>query len=352
VSVENDTIREILRRSASLDHGVFAVGVEILPWELVGVITNSNGIRMGGARWHMPGMEPKPVVERVGALTRYLVTSSIGRELPNPGICLGVQLGGPVDSTTGLVRSLKNPRDDHGKDKPPPYEWANVELADDLRAETGCATVVENDAHAYAAYEQKMGVGQQTGSFAVVLVRDGVGAGVVVDHQLLPIPMELGHFPVWPRGRICDCGKRGCIESQAGRRAIPAVVRELTQLRVVDGFEAAVDLANKDDEHARNARSAFRKAGTSVARGVATILTTFGSNYVVIYAPEELIDSAQGGQAANSFMRAVRNFPKDTFHIAQGCELSTESLTMTARGAQGAALIALNRHFFVPLRPS
>jgi predicted NBD/HSP70 family sugar kinase len=350
MSVGNDTVREILRRSNSLDHGIFAIGIEILPWELVGVITNAEGIRIGGCRWHLSGMELQPVVERVAALARYLAASSIGHRLPNPRICLGVQLGGPVDSAKGLVRSLKNSRDDHGKDKPP-YEWVNVELANELREETGCLTVVENDAHAFTAYEQKMGVGRQTDSFAAILVRDGVGAGVVVDHKLLPIPMEVGHFPVWPRGRICDCGKRGCIESQAGRRAIPAVVRELTG-RWVDGFEAAVALANKDDNQAANARRAFRKAGTSIARGIATILATFGSSHVVIYAPEELIDLNHGGGAAKSFMRAVRNFPKDTFHVVRKCDISTESISQSFRGAQGAALIALSRSFFVPLSPA
>ncbi|MDT9091865.1 hypothetical protein, partial [Escherichia coli] len=61
-----------------------------------------------------------------------------------------------MDADTGLVRHLVNGPDDHGKEKPPPYEWVEFPLGPRLRAATGWDTVVENDAHAFAAYEQTL----------------------------------------------------------------------------------------------------------------------------------------------------------------------------------------------------
>lgn len=341
------TIQEILRRSEKLDHGLFAVGIEIVPFGLTGVITDVDGGELAVYRSGLPEMHVDTVVEHVATFAQDLVNTSLGLSLRNSRICLGVQLGGPVEPDTGVVRFYSNGPDDHGRERAP-YEWSNVALADRLRAATGCATIVDNDAHAYAAYEQKFGVGHQTGSFAIILIRDGVGAGVVIDGTQLQIPMEFGHLLVWPEGRICDCGNRGCIESQAGRRAISAMVRELTRRDGVLDFEAAVALANGLSDAAADAQHAFRRAGVSIARGLATMLTLFGLDQVVIYCPEDLIrkDTA----AARCFGEELVRFRDYAFKVTRTCELVLRPLDHY-RGAHGAALIALNRQFFIPLRP-
>lgn len=347
----DDTIREILRRADSLDHALFAVGIEILPYELVGVITEFDGTVRGLHRWPLPSMDVEIVVENVTEVVRYLVNSSLGLALPNPRICVGLQLGGPVDTGTGTVLLYSNDPDNHTQRRLP-YEWKDVELVDLVQAATGCVTVLANDAHAYAAYEQKLGLGRRKDSFALLLIRDGVGGAVVIDNQLLSPPLEVGHIPVWQKGRKCDCGKHGCVESQAGRRAIRAIVAERTGLENVDPFERAIEIANGDDERGYAALDVFREAGESIARGIATVLTLFGPLHVVIYGPDVLISSGCGSAAADCFMAEVSRFPDHTFRAIKQPELVTESLSPQhpERGAQGAALTALNRHFFIPLR--
>ncbi len=346
--VSAETTRQILQRADHLDHAFFAVGIEILPYELVGVITDFDGTPRGAHRWPLTRMDVATVVEQVARLTRYLVDTSLGLDLPNPRVCLGLQLGGPVDTGTGMVHHYANSWDHHTTGTLP---WQDVALAELVQAATGCATVLENDARAYAAYEQKLGIGRRTASFALVLVRDGVGGAVVIDHRQLPLPLEFGHIPIWPQGRECDCGKRGCTESQAGRRAICAVVSDLTGLKNVDSFERAVEIADGNDARARTARRAFRTAGQSIARGLATVLTLFGPLPVVLYGPDALISSDRGSPAADCFMAEVRRFGEYTFRGGARCPFEARALSPDhpERGAHGAALTALNRQFFVPL---
>lgn len=260
-----DAVREILRRANSLDQALFAVGVEILPYELVGVITESDGTVRALRRRTLPHMDVEIVVEYIAELVRYLVESSLGLEVPNPRICVGLQLGAPVDASSGTVRSYQNPWEHYPGDRRP-YEWKDVKLVDLVQAATGCATMLENDAKAYAVYEQKMGLGRRTDSFVLVLIRDGVGGAVVIDNQLLQIPLEVGHISVWPEGRECLCGKRGCLGAVAGRRGIRAAVAELAGLHSVDPFERTVEIANGDDDLAGAALHAFHTAGESIAR--------------------------------------------------------------------------------------
>lgn len=342
-------VRRVLRRSYELDHGHYAIGIEVLPYKLAGVIVTSEGVVTARSRTDLSDMEPEAVVQRAAALIRSLADSKLGRSFPRNRVCVGVQVGGPVDADTGLVRHLVNGPDDHGTEKPPPYEWVEFPLGPRLMAATGWDTVVENDAHAFAAYEQTLGVGRRADTFGVVLVRDGVGAGMVVRRERLSVPMEFGHLRVWPQGRVCDCGMRGCIESQVGNRALSGAIKDITG-RELDGLEAAVDLADGDDPHALAAVAAFRKAGTSVARGLAHLLTLFGPSHVVLYAADSLLISGRGHRAANAFLSAVGTYRSYAFHDNRDCHLVTKPL-VADRGAHGAALIALQNCFGVRLQP-
>lgn len=225
--------------------------------------------------------------------------------------------------------------------------WQGEDLAGRLEAATGCATFIENDAHALAAWEQKLGAGRLTSSFAVLLIRHGIGGGIVMDNQLLPIPAEVGHVMIWPHGFLCDCGSGAHLESRAGRRAIPALVAEKTGLSTRASFEWAVNLANGNDPMAERAAEGFAEAGTAIARGIAAIVSLFGSPHLIIHAPEELVaDDANPAGAA--FMNAVRRFPEYTFKHLGTCTITKRPLTPD-RGAIGAALIALHRHFAMSL---
>jgi len=88
---------------------------------------------------------------------------------------------------------------------------------------TGRETVVINDAQA-AAWSEYLALGQPVKNMAFITVSTGVGAGLVVDEQLLIGPRGVaghaGHMLADPSGPMCGCGRRGCVESMASGRAI------------------------------------------------------------------------------------------------------------------------------------
>jgi predicted NBD/HSP70 family sugar kinase len=230
-----------------------------------------------------------------------------------------------------------------------PNEWCErVPLTDLITEATGCQTVVENDAAAYAVYEQRRGIGIEADSFAVVLIRDGVGGGIVLNGQVAPIPFEVGHIVVEPEGRKCSCGNYGCIESIAGRRAIRAIIGDqIGGPTEPDGIEQAIELARTNSA----ALDAFHTGGQAIARGVASIITLFGVRHVVIYCDPAMAAMAaeDDGQpaAATAFFQGVATFKKHVFPPLQdGCRVLTKPWRSTD-GAVGAAFVALNRIFFI-----
>ena len=341
-----EEVRPVIDRAASLSYDSFAIGIEILPYELVGVLINHRGQILGRRRLLLPEMDVRRVVGYVAKVARDLATTSLGADLPHPGVGIGVELGGPVDTKTGTVTFYANhPTDPATRGPQQPYRWLNEKLAELVGQETGCRIVLENDASAFAVHEQKFGVGREAADYAVILIRDGVGCSMVVDNKLSTAPLEFGHVIVNPDGRECECGQRGDIESQAGRRAIRAVVREETGI-IADDWEAAVELAQGEGDQADKALEAFRKAGEATARGIATLVTLLGVPSVVIYAPEELAGPGGSSRVADTFQRAVHGYSQYTFPPKRQCDIEMRPLKLTD-GAHGAALLALNRIFSI-----
>lgn len=83
---------------------------------------------------------------------------------------------------------------------------------------------VANDVTAAAVGEHREGAGVGVDNLLVVFVGTGVGAGIVLGGTAYEGGSggagEFGHMVVELEGAICPCGRRGCIEAYAGRRAM------------------------------------------------------------------------------------------------------------------------------------
>ncbi|WP_122035916.1 N-acetylmannosamine kinase [Aliivibrio sp. EL58] len=84
-------------------------------------------------------------------------------------------------------------------------------------------TVAINDAQA-AAWAEYQTLELNRVNMAFITVSTGVGAGVVINNDLLigtnGIAGHAGHTLADPNGPICGCGRRGCVESIASGTAI------------------------------------------------------------------------------------------------------------------------------------
>jgi glucokinase len=338
------TVDTILQHATKLRYGKFAVGVEVLPDRIVAVLTDHTGHRFAKRQRYLVDPEPLPVAREIGDVARELAGTELGLDLPCNSIVIGVQIGAPVDSRRGVVLHYRNHlTEPHFS--PRLLLWREpVPLAAYVWEETGCQTVVENDAASYAVYEQKHG-GHETSAFAVILIRDGVGGGVVLGDRVSPIPFEVGHLNVRAGGRKCLCGKTGCIESVAGRRAMTAIVAERIGAAAPAEFVALAggDLATRPE-----VVEVFQQAGEAIAQGIGAVLTMFGVPLIVVYHHETIADTGSETPATVAFRTGIHSFRDYTFPPLQGCRLETRPLRPTV-GAHGAALVALNRLSFVPI---
>jgi len=102
----------------------------------------------------------------------------------------------------------------------------NVPLKKELTKDFGCPVVVANDVDAGTYGEYRFGAGQGVRCLLGVFPGTGIGGGLVYEGKLFRgrtgSCMEIGHIHMQPKGRLCGCGRRGCLETVASRLAIAA----------------------------------------------------------------------------------------------------------------------------------
>ncbi len=92
-----------------------------------------------------------------------------------------------------------------------------------------------NDANAAAMGEMVYGVARGMKDFIVITLGTGVGSGIVVNGQVLyghdGFAGELGHVTMvrGAEGRLCGCGRTGCLETYCSATGVARTARELLQ---------------------------------------------------------------------------------------------------------------------------
>ncbi len=96
----------------------------------------------------------------------------------------------------------------------------------------GLPVALTNDANAAAIGEMTYGVARGMKNFIMITLGTGVGSGIVVNGQLLygsdGFAGELGHtIMVRENGRLCGCGRHGCLEAYCSATGVARTAQEL-----------------------------------------------------------------------------------------------------------------------------
>lgn len=116
----------------------------------------------------------------------------------------------------------------------PNLVWAHtsvVPLSDMFSKKLGIPVGITNDANAAAIGEMQYGVARGMKNFIMITLGTGVGSGIVVNGHLLygcdGFAGELGHVTmVRENGRLCGCGRHGCLEAYCSATGVARTARE------------------------------------------------------------------------------------------------------------------------------
>jgi glucokinase-like ROK family protein len=199
---------------------------------------------------------------------------------------LGLAVGVPglVDRQSGTLLFVPN------------LNWTNVPLGGILRRDFDLPTFVDNEANMGALGEYYFGAAQEYHEVLYVSAGVGLGGGIVRDGQLINgatgFAGEFGHMTVDPAGEFCNCGNRGCWETQVSQSALfRHIHRSISNERgssllstMLDGdidqltVPMVVEAAHAGDSVAL---AALAKVGHDLGVGIASLVNALNPDLVV-----------------------------------------------------------------------
>jgi len=132
-----------------------------------------------------------------------------------------------------------------------------------------------NDAKAAALGEQQFGAAKGMKDFLVITLGTGLGSGIIANGSLVyghdGFAGELGHIIVVPGGRLCGCGRNGCLETYVSATGLVNTFHELNPNASPEmDARAIAELAKAGDTIAIEAyRRTGEMLGFSLANSVA-----------------------------------------------------------------------------------
>lgn len=238
---------------------------------------------------------------------------------------IGIGIPGLVDSISGELKFSPN------------LGWKNLKVAKPINDVLGLPVVVENNVKAMALGEKWFGKGKKSNNFVLVYVSLGIGAGIIIDGKIYRGANngagELGHTVVSEDGEVCNCGKRGCLETFASARAIVKRFKGVPGDEDADISEIRVALEKGDTK----ALEIVEKAGYYLGVGI--------SNLVNMFDPEMIILSGRVVRLGKALLEPMRKSLESRLFSTDKVKIEISELGKEI-GLYGASALALQKFFY------
>lgn len=142
---------------------------------------------------------------------------------------------------------------------------------------------INNDANMAAFGEYKTGAGQGVHSMVFLTIGTGLGTGLILEGKIWQgvcgFGGELGHAVVNSNGAPCNCGSRGCLETEV---SAPKIVKNYHSLNPVSNITDAVQVHEKALAGETAAREAFAMAGRYLGIGLSIAINLLNPEKILL----------------------------------------------------------------------
>jgi len=263
--------------------GGCSVGVEINVDYVMVILTDfTANILLRARRALRPTDNQELILDRVERLVKQALLEGEASNLRPLGI--GVGLPGLVSFPKGELKLAPN------------LNWRNIPLQELWVQKFALPVYVENEANAAALGEFYFGEAQGVENFIYLSAGIGLGGGVIINGKLFRgssgYASEVGHMTIDPQGSLCGCGKRGCLETLAGPRAVVERVARTLKTGLASSlselqnggsgqltFDDVIEAAQANDPVAL---AALEEVGRVLGVGVANLVNIFNPELVVL----------------------------------------------------------------------
>ena len=234
--------------------------------------------------------------------------------------CTGVGVGipGTIDRKNGKVLYSNN------------IQWEDVPIVQQLGKVIPCPVRIANNADCAALGEAVAGAGKEYSDVAMFTLGGGVGGGIILNGKVFEGGImggsEIGHMVVRSGGRICTCGRKGCLEAYA---SVPALLQNAEK---VCGEKISLD----------EIFERYRKKDEVISKVIEEYIDALGVgviNIINIFRPQLILIGGMLSKYAEDFIKPLNDIAqKESFGGMHGMipEIKVAELGKNA-GMIGAA---------------
>lgn len=171
-----------------------------------------------------------------------------------------------------------------------------IPLAQLFQDRLGLPAALTNDANAAAVGEMTYGAARGMKDFIMITLGTGVGSGIVVNGQVVyghdGFAGELGHVIMRrENGRVCGCGRKGCLETYCSATGVARTARELLTARTEPSLLRNIpseSITSKDVYEAAIqgdalAQEIFKATGTLLGEALADFIAFSSPEAIVLF---------------------------------------------------------------------
>ena len=156
----------------------------------------------------------------------------------------------------------------------------------------GIPVALTNDANAAAMGEMTYGAARGMKNFIMITLGTGVGSGIVINGEVVyghdGFAGELGHTcVVRHNGRLCNCGKTGCLETYASATGVSRTAREWLDMSEEPSVLRSLDNITSKDVY--DAAKEGDKLAIKIFEYTGTILGESFADFIAFSSPEAIV---------------------------------------------------------------
>lgn len=175
-----------------------------------------------------------------------------------------------------------------------PWGKENIPLAKMISDRLNIPSALTNDANAAAIGEMTYGAARGMKDFIMITLGTGVGSGIVVGGNLVyghdGFAGELGHVIVRRiNGRLCGCGRTGCLETYTSATGVARTAREFLEIRKEDSLLRRMNPETITSKEVYEAAMEGDKMGIEIFEMTGHILGEAFADFIAFSSPEAII---------------------------------------------------------------
>jgi glucokinase-like ROK family protein len=216
--------------------------------------------------------------ELCGLINKFIQESGID---PEKIINININLSGRINSETGYSYSL--------------FNFSEIPLTKIISDKIHKEVSIDNDSRSMAYGEYLKGCVNGEKDVLFVNLDWGLGMGIIIDGKLYKgksgFSGELGHVHAFDNEILCQCGKKGCLETEVSGQALIRIVNEhikagessiLSKDHPSDkpySIEEIIDATNREDILCIDV---IEKMGEQLGKFIAGLINIFNPELVIV----------------------------------------------------------------------